>query len=220
MSGIYGFFTLTLIFVLGGIITPSADNQLRGWRRARKQEAASLPLLADAATGFWAVLVMSIVGAGGWYGFTRALVESRWFPGHELSWSVFALFSAVLLAIGMGAQVLLEAKGGRVVGIVAIFMGVIPIMVGAVLSMIGDRLIPLGAWLIGISPLSSPFYAAGTLLPLSELPVEVARAVPRAFYFWLLIFCLSALWLVAHLWAGRRAMAREVLGKPPALDKP
>jgi hypothetical protein len=52
MSAIYGFVTLLLIFILASIITPTADNQLRGWRRARKQGASSLPRLADAATGF------------------------------------------------------------------------------------------------------------------------------------------------------------------------
>ena len=45
MSGIYGLVTLLLIFILGGIITPSADIQLRGWRRVRKQGDTSLPLL-------------------------------------------------------------------------------------------------------------------------------------------------------------------------------
>lgn len=38
MSGIYGFFTLILMFVLGAIITPAPESQLRGWRRARKYE--------------------------------------------------------------------------------------------------------------------------------------------------------------------------------------
>lgn len=54
MCGIYGLVTLVLLFVLASIITPSADHQLRGWRRARKHGNSSLPLLSDAATGFWA----------------------------------------------------------------------------------------------------------------------------------------------------------------------
>ena len=37
MSGIYGLVTLALMFILTGIITPSRDDQMRGWRRARKQ---------------------------------------------------------------------------------------------------------------------------------------------------------------------------------------
>jgi hypothetical protein len=214
MSGIYGLATLLLIFVLAGIITPSADHQIRGWRRARKQGASSLPRLADAATGFWFVLVMALAGAAGWFLFTRALVESRWFPGHQVPLITLGYFTAVMVAGGVGFQALLEAKGGRVLGLTAIFVGVVPIMTGAVFSVISDRLIPAASWLIGISPLSLPFYAAGTLLSLAELPAQAARAVPRAFYFWLFVSVLVALWLVVRLWAHRQALARNALAKP------
>ncbi|MEA3208085.1 MAG: hypothetical protein QOE70_1142 [Chthoniobacter sp.] len=213
MSGLYGLVTLLLIFLLAGIITPSADHQLRGWRRARKQGASSLPPLADAATGFWFVLVMALAGAAGWFVFTRALVESRWFPGHEVPLRTFGFFAAVMLSGGVGFQTLLEAKGGRVVGLVAIFVGAVPIMAGSVLGF-SDRMIPAASWLIGISPVSMPFYASGTLLSLAELPAQAARAVPRAFYFWLLVGVVTMLWLVVRLRAARQAMARTVLAAP------
>ena len=218
MSGIYGLVTLLLIFVLGGIITPSAEHQIRGWRRARKQGASSLPRLADAATGFWFVLIMAITGAAGWFLFTRALVESRWFPGHAVPLRTFGYFTAVMLTGGIGFQALLEAKGGRVAGLVAIFVGAVPIMAGSVLGPISDRMIPVAAWLIGISPVSMPFYASGSLLSLANLPVQFARAVPRAFHFWLLVAVLVALWLVSRLWTVRHAMAKSVLAAPA--DRP
>ena len=216
MSGIFGFVTLLLIFILAGIITPSAENQIRGWRRARKQGASSLPLLADAATGFWSVLIMALAGAAGWFLFTRALVESHWFPGHHVPMQTLAFFIAVMLIGGIGFQALLEAKGGRVVGFTAICIGVVPLMAGAVLGAISNRMIAPAAWLIGISPASTPFYAAGTLLSLSELPADMARAVPRAFYFWLAVGGVAALWLALGLRSLRRAMAREVLAEPAA----
>jgi hypothetical protein len=214
MSGIYGLATLLLIFVLASIITPSADHQIRGWRRARKQGESSLPRLADAATGFWFVLVMALAGAAGWFLFTRALVESRWFPGHQVAPGVLGYFTAVMLAGGLGFQALLETKGGRVVGLTAICVGVVPLMTGAVFSVISDRLIPAAAWLIGISPLSLPFYAPGTLLSLAELPAQAARAVPRAFYFWLFVLVLVTLWLVVRLWAHRKALAMSGFAGP------
>ena len=214
MSGIYGLVTLVLLLVLAGIITPSTENQLRGWRRARKQGQTSLPRLADAATAFWWVLVMAVAGGAGWFLFTRALVESRWFPGQQVPLGVVGYFTAVLFAGGVGFQALLEAKGARVLGIAAIFVGAVPLMLGAVLSVISDRLIPVASWLIGISPVSLPFYAAGTLLPLAELPVAAARAVPRAFFFWLLVSVLVTLWRVVRLHAARKAMADSVLAGP------
>ena len=82
------------------------------------------------------------------------------------------------------------------------------------LGSISDRMIPLAAWLAGISPVSMPFYAAGTLLSLAELPAQAARAVPRAFYFWLFVGALVTGWLVVQLWAKRKAMARSVLAAP------
>ena len=215
MSGLYGFVTLALIFIMAFIITPTADHQLRGWRRARKQGASSLPRLGDAATGFWFVLVMALAGGAGWFLFTRALVESRWFPGHMVPLSTFVFFATVMLTGGLGFHALLEAKGGRVVGLMAIAVGVAPIMAGSVLGF-NDRMIPAASWLIGISPVSMPFYAAGTLLSLAELPAEAARAIPRAFYFWLLVGTVVTLWLIGRLRAARRTMAGSVLAAPAA----
>ena len=216
MSGLYGFVTLALIFIMAFIITPTADHQLRGWRRARKQGVSSLPRLGDAATGFWFVLVMALAGAAGWFLFTRALVESRWFPGHGVPLRTFVFFATVMLTGGLGFHALLEAKGGRVVGLMAIAVGVVPIMAGSVLGSVSDRMIPAASWLIGISPVSMPFYAAGTLLSLAELPAEAARAIPRAFFFWLLVGVVTTLWLIGRLRTARQSMADSVLAVPAA----
>ena len=210
MSGIYGLVTLLLIFVLGGMITPSADRQIHGWRRARKQGAASLPVLGDPATAFWFVLFMAVAGAAGWFWFTRELIESRWFPGHAVPLSTFGFFAAVLVTGGVGFQALLEAKGGRAVGLTAILVGAVPLMAGAVLGPIRDPLIPVASWITAISPVSMPFYASASLLSLSELPIQVARAVPRAFYFWLFVDGLILLWLIGRLRAVRLARAATV----------
>jgi hypothetical protein len=218
MSGLYGAVTLGLMFVLSGIITPSADHQMRGWRRARKHGASSLPFLDDAATSFWFVLVMAIAGAVGWFLFTEALVESRWFSGHEVPLRTLFYFAAVMLTGGIGFQALLEAKGGRIVGLTAIFVGVVPVMVGTVLGLISDRLIPLASWLIGISPISMPFYASETLLSIAILPPQAARAVPRAFHFWLFVSMLVTLWLIIRLRASRQLIANSTSPPSPPLQ--
>lgn len=207
MSGMYGFVTLGLVFVLSGIITPTADAQLRGWRRARKKGEHALPFRSDEATSFWCVLVMALAGAAGWFVFTRGLVESRWFPGHEVPFSLFLHFAAVLLGCGIAFQSLLESRGARAVGMATIFVGIVPIMAGAILGTIQNRWIPIAVWLIGISPLSTPFDAAGGLLSISDLPPEAARAVPRAFYFWLGVLLIAAVKLAVGLLVARRALA-------------
>jgi len=210
MSGIYGCVTMILIFSLGGIITPSAHHQLREWRRARKQERTSLPWRADASTSFWFVGVMVLAGAVGWFLFTRALVESVWFPGHAVPLSVLGYFTAVMLGGGVGFQVLLETKGVRVLGLAVILAGAVPIMTGAVLGVI-KGMSPIASWIMAVSPASLPFYAAGSLLSISELPMEIARAMPMAFYFWLAVLDLTTLWLILRLHTMRRKMARSVL---------
>ncbi|MEO5913925.1 MAG: hypothetical protein ABIS50_06805 [Luteolibacter sp.] len=207
MSGVYGLVTLLFLFILTKIITPSSDVQIRGWRRARKQGNASLPFLSDAATAFGFVLVMAVAGAGGWFLFTRALVESRWFPGHEVPLSLLGFFTAVMLTAALGFHALLEAKGGKVIGLAIIFVGVVPLMVGAILGVSSNRLLPAASWLIGISPASAPIYASGTLLSISELPTEIARSVPRAFYFWQAVSLLVTIWLIARLWSARKSIA-------------
>ena len=217
MSGLYGLATLAMILVLASIITPNTENQIRGWRRARKQGESSLGPRSDAATSFWWVLVMALAGAGGWFLFTRGLVESRWF-GQYLPPSVFGYFAAVLGVLGISYQVLLEGKGLRAVGLAAIFIGVLPLMLGAVCIPLGKNV--LSAWLFAISPAAMPFFAAGSLLPLAELPLEISLAVPRAFYFWLSIGGLVTLRLIASLRTSRKAMAEEVLAVPVPADPP
>ena len=212
LCGVFGCVTLLLIYVLTGIITPSSENQIRGWRRARKQGASRLPFLSDAATSFWFVLVMALAGAAGWFVFTRGIVESRWFPGHTVPLNVLGIFAAVLITGGIGCQALLEWRGGRALGLAAILAGVAPVMAGAVLA-VSERMIPAAVWIMGISPVSAPFYAAESQLSLSDIPPAVLRAMPRAFFFWLAVTALVTIWMLVCLRARRKSMARSVLGE-------
>jgi hypothetical protein len=209
MSGLYGAVTLIFLFIIAKIITPAPEIQIRGWRRARKEGASSLPLLSDAATAFPWIFLMAMAGAVSWYIFTQALVESRWFPGHVVPLSVLGFFALTLLSAGLGFHALLEAKGGRMVGLTVIFIGIVPLMIGAVMSTSSNRLVPASSWIIGISPLSMPSYATSTLLSLSELPENLARSVPRAFYFWQAVSAIVTVWLVLRLRAARKTIAEN-----------
>lgn len=215
MSGAYGLATLLFLFILVRIITPSSDIQIRGWRRARKQEKSSLPPLSDSATAFGFVGVMALAGAGGWFIFTREVIESRWFPGHQVPLPVWGFFTIAMVSSGLGFHALLEAKGGKIVGLAVIFVGVVPLMVGAILCVSSDRLLPAASWLIGISPASVPIYAAATLLSITELPANIARAVPRAFYFWQAVSVLVTLWLIFRLRITRKAIAQQAVKTHP-----
>ena len=124
-------------------------------------------------------------------------------------------FAAVMLSGGVGFQALLEAKGGRVVGLAVDFRGSRPDHDRGRARAINDRLIPAAAWLFGISPASAPFYASATLLSIDELPANLARAVPRAFYFWQAVSVLVTLWLIIRLRAARKAIAESAVIREP-----
>ena len=213
MSGLYGLVTLILLCGMAQIITPSAEIQIRGWRRVRKQGGQSLPVLADSATAFGWVIVMALAGAVSWYVFTHALIESRWFPGHQVPLRVLGFYTVILLSGGLGFHALLEARGGRTLGLAVIIVGIVPLMAGAVLSASNDRLIPAASWLFGISPASSPIYAAASLLSISELPANLARSLPRAFYFWQSVSLLVTLWLIGRLRIARKSIADSAINR-------
>jgi hypothetical protein len=118
-----------------------------------------------------------------------------------------ACFTAVMLSCGLAFQSLLENKGARFIGLTVIFVGVLPLMIGAVMTAIDKRMLPAATWLIGISPASMPFYASASLLSLADLPVEIARAVPKAFQFWLAVMTCAMFWLALRLRMARKARA-------------
>lgn len=201
LVGIYGLATLMMILVLAYIITPSRDAQHRGLRRASKLGSAGLPWYSDAATSFWFVLAMALAGAFGWTVFAKELVGSHWF-GMELSLArTFGVFFLVLAGSGLAFQAMLEAWGGRTVFLAIVFIGVVPAMTGTILAAASNDMTTAAVWLGGISPAAGPMYAAETLIPSngSNLPLAVAKAVPKAFWFCQGVTLLVMLWLVSKL---------------------
>lgn len=212
MSAVYGVVSLALICLLSGIATPSREMQTGGWRRAVKRGHRRLSVFSDSSTAYGSAFLMALAGAAGWYTFSHALIESRWFPGQVLPLRTGLWFFAVLFGSSVAFQALLEWKGGRSVVLAAILIGALPLMVGAVLWSM--KLVTVACWVIGISPLSLPFYASASLLPIPEFPIEAARAIPHAFPVWLAAAVITSGWLAIRLFSSRRAIARETLTLP------
>lgn len=216
MIGLYGLVTLLVLWTFTLMITPDANEQVRGWRRARKLGRRSIHPLEDAAGAFGWVAAMAVIGAAGWFAFAASVVGSRWFPGQHLTLSTLAAFALVFGVAAHGFHALLEARGARSIVLAAVFVGVVPLMTGSVVAAISDRLAAPATWIIALSPASSPAYASATLLPISDVPLEIARAVPRAFWFWQGVGAIATLWLVSALVRSRRAIARSTAAEPPA----
>ncbi|MBB5350371.1 hypothetical protein HNR46_000595 [Haloferula luteola] len=211
LSGIYGLFSLVLLYGFALMVTPSPDRQLAGWRRAVKQGRSRLPWSGDAATSFGWIGIMALAGATAWFVFTQRVVESDWFPGQVVPQSVAGWMVGLLLALAWGFQALLELHGRRAVFMAAILVGAVPLMVGAVLGSISDSWWPTAVWVMGASPMTLPVYAAGSLLQIAELPASVARAVPRACAFWGMLAGFAAVWGAVSLRASRQRMAQIML---------
>ena len=210
MAGFYGLVSLALIWILTLMISPNKGRQLQGWRRARKLGSRRLSIISDPATAFPWVLAMALIGAGAWFYFTRALIESRWFPGHEMATVTLGAFLLVMLVGALGFHALVEGWDSRTITLSVIFVGVVPIMVGVVAAATGrTSLYAAACWLIGISPAAGPVYAAGVAVPTTGIPLELVRALPRAFWFWQGIGAVAAIWLIARLWKSRKAIAAK-----------
>ncbi len=210
MAGTYGLVSLVFLWILTIMITPNAENQTRGWRRARKLGRDSLPFASDPATAFGWVATMAVIGAAGWFLFSAALVESSWFPGREVPWWCPLAFALSFLAGGLGFHALLEGRGSKTTTLSVIFVGVVPVFVGIVVGTMDDRFVAPATWLIGLSPASAPAFASTFLLPGSDLPPEFARAAPRAFWFWQGGAALVTAWLLVHL----RRVRKQVAARP------
>ncbi|MGI8603284.1 MAG: hypothetical protein ACR2OZ_09825 [Verrucomicrobiales bacterium] len=212
MIGLYGLVTMALMGALILIITPNQDTQLRGLRRARKHGLRRAAWFADEAGAFCIVVVMAVIGAIGWQFFASGLVESKWFAA-QLPAYAGAAFALVLLGAGLGFHILIEAWGGKWPFLAVVFLGVVPIMAGAILGTADNRLLTSATWLAGLSPAAAPFYAAQILFPIPEVPIEMSRAIPRAFLFWQGIAAVAVTWLGWELWKTKKRRASE-LGTP------
>jgi len=209
MLGAFGIVTLVMLWLMSFLIIPNHEGLVRGWRRARKQGKAKLSALSDPATATPWVLAMAAIGTVGWTVFARELIGSRWFPEYVLSPATPLYLALVLFAGGLILQGLLEWKGRKVTGLILLLGGILPVMVGVVTAANSDELIVPSVWLIGVFPGSWPVYASQVIVPSDAVPVDVARAMPLAFQFWVVGGLLLSLWLAKELWSWRKQVAAK-----------
>ena len=218
MIGLYGVVTLLLLLVLIIIITPTPEGQIRGLQRGRKLGWTRVPRLSDAASSWGFVLAMALAGAAGWTLFAQEMLSSPWFAGHQLSPYAGPAFAMVLIGGGMACQAILEGWGWPRLFLAGVLVGILPILAGAIIGSISDRTLPPAVWIGAISPLAAPGYAVAVLIPTLDLPAEVIRAVPRAFWFCQGLTVMVTLWLLVRLRQIHRSR-RESVHKVETADQ-
>ena len=214
MIAVYGLFSTGLACVLAGIITPDRERQIRGWRRALKNREDRLPPFGDTDSATLSTLILSLGGGIGWYLFTRALLESHWFPGHHADLGVLIIDCLILMAVTGSLQALWDAEGGRVVGMAVLFVGALPLMAGAIIAILANDYLHVGIWVAGISPFSLPASAPVALLSLADSDTLVVRPTRGAARFGWLVWGLVALWLTLRMRTRRGLLRRHILGDP------
>ena len=207
MVALYGLVTLFFLCGMIALITASPDDQMRGWRRARKLGKTGLPPLWDSATSTPWVVMMAAMGLGGWYIFADSLMESRWYPGTDLTGGTLIAMFLVLFGGGLSMQAMLETKGRKYTVVVALLVGMVPVMIAVILGLNSDGLMPAAIWLAGICPLLWPVYGANMSIPVDDMPRDFIRAVPNAFWFWQGVLMLLTGWLLIKLREARKAIA-------------
>ncbi len=208
--GLYGFVTMLILLVLAFIITPSIENQWRGLRRSRKLALSHVPYISDAAGSRFFLMAMIFVGTASWHRFASEMTSSRWFPGHALPIGSWVVFGMVLANAVLFFHALYEGWGGRRLFFGALLLGILPAMIGFVLGTASDSLLPLATWLNALSPASGPVFASCVLISATDLPIQVARAVPRAFWFCQIVTLLGTLWLQMRLRALHLKRLHEI----------
>ncbi len=207
MIGVFGLVTLAMIWMMSFLIIPDEDGQVRGWRRVRKQGGSRLSVLSDPATATPWVLLMVAIGSLGWFTFAKAIVNSRWFPEFVLSPVALLAIVVVLFTGGILVQTILETKGRKFTTLTIILGGVLPLMLGMIAGLTKDELLPAGVWLIGMSPASWSVYASQVVMPIDDMPADVVRGIPKAFWFWQGLAVLLCFWMLNLLRVTRKAIA-------------
>lgn len=213
MVGLFGVVSLLIVWWMTLIITPDYECQMRGWRRARKIGKSRLPATSDASTGMPWVVLMIAMATYGWWTFADILMHSRWFVGYEpTKWALPAM-AMVFVTGGLSFHALLESRGKRAAGMATIFAGIVPLFVGTVIALSAERFAAVAIWLLGICPISWPIYAAAVSIPNDDMPRQVAKALPNAFWFWQGVTLLILIKLLIGLWQSRRAIANHTADK-------
>lgn len=212
MIAVYGLFTSGLACVLAGIITPDRERQLRGWRRAFKNGEDRLPAFGDTDSATLSTAILSLCGGIGWYLFTQGLLESRWFPGHHAGLHILIIHCLILFAVTGSLQALLDAQGGRAVGMGLLFIGVLPLMAGAIIASIDNDYLHVGIWIAGISPLSLPASAPVALLSLADSETMAVRPIQGAARFGWFVWGLVSLWMIHRSRTHRQNLKLPIFG--------
>jgi hypothetical protein len=194
------------------MMSPTADNQVQGLRRAGKRGRQAAPVMADESSALPMTLILVAAGAAAWYWFQRSILGAHWFDEKMIgSGSQFAATLRIFLVLGLtllAFHAMLESRGGKRPFLAVIFLGIVPLM-AAMIVQLGNREVSNTAMSIaGISPFTQLAIVTEMMLPKQfQLPEPYHHRATILFQVWVIVMAAAVAWHWLQLrksWQQRR----------------
>jgi hypothetical protein len=189
LAVLYGVISLLILLLIISCMTPREPTQMVAFRRRKKFGQRRIPWLDDGATAApWAWLAAIITGSA-WAIFAERLFTSVAFDGKGFPVPGWAVFIGVTFVFAAIFHFLLEAYSRRAAWLTLFLAGFVPLFTSLVLISISDRWVDTARYLVGLSPLGSPWQPLQWLqqMEIAKLPAEkqniVANFGPFAFFY-------------------------------------
>ncbi len=210
MSCVFALNLLLLIIMLIIMMTPFAETQQRGLRRALKHGRLRAPLLGDSSPALPLVALLVLVGTVAWWCFNHGVAGSHWFSASRvITWASSWRFLAVLGLTSLLFHAALETSGGRLLFLISVFAGLLPVMAGLIIAVSQKEITETAIWVAGISPIAELIYASLVTLPEPFIPAGPLRtAMNEVSIRWTFIVSVLLVWQWSRLhlhWKRRRA---------------
>jgi hypothetical protein len=157
LAVIYGVISLWILLPIISCMTPREPTQMVAFRRRKKFSQSRIPWLADGATAApWAWIAAIITGTA-WAIFAQRLFTSFAYEGKGFPIPGWAVFIGITFVFGAIFHFLLEAYSRRAAWLTLFLVGFVPLFTSLVLISISDRWVDTARYLIGLSPLGTPW---------------------------------------------------------------
>ena len=203
---------LLVIMLLVIMMTPTADSQVQGLRRASKMGKRAAPKIADESSALPVTFFLICAGTAAWFWFQRSILGSHWFHG-QLATAGNEWMGALRIFLVLGLTMLtfhatLESKGGKRPFLAVIFLGIVPLMAAMIVQLSNREVSNTALWIAGISPFTQLAFVTEMMMPpAAHLPAPYHERIGLIFELWVVFMAVALAWYwlgLSRAWRSRR----------------
>lgn len=204
----YGVISLLILLSIISCITPREPTQMVAFRRRKKFGQRMIPWLDDGATAAPWVWIAACATGAAWAQFAQRLLTSSAYDGKGFPVEGLAVFIGITFVVAAIFHFLLEAYGKRVAWLTLFLTGFLPLFASLVLISISGQWAETARYLVGFSPLSTPWQP---LQGLEQIDLaKFSEGAPKAADFGpFLVFCGVHVGLFGMLFIAWRSKRRS-----------